>query len=327
MSRAAVAVLVMLALGAASAAGFWFLGTEDPEPVVREAGQGTPPSQPAGNASPQPPRPAQPEISRAEVSRADVERAESDAYGRCMALAMTTPEAAVAEATRWRQRGGGDAALHCEATARLGAGDGPGAAAQLEQLGRDGFAPREARAALLAQAGQIWLEAGDLDRAYGAATLALVLRPDEPDLLTDRAVIAASSGRFEEAIDDLTRVIDLRPFRAEAYVLRASAWRQAGQPALARDDLVRALARDPDNQEAWLESGFLRRDAADLRGARNDWERAVRIAPDTATAALAARNIVLLDVLPENALRLPGGEAQPPLPPPAPPRTPPRQQR
>ncbi|WP_291297620.1 tetratricopeptide repeat protein [Elioraea sp.] len=312
--------MVMLALGAASAAGFWFLGTEDPEPVRREAAPDARPPQTSGIAVPPPPRPAP----------ADVERAENDAYDRCMALAMTNPEAAVAEAARWRQRGGADAALHCEAIARLRAGDGTGAAAQLEQLGRDGFAPREARASLLAQAGQIWLEAGDLDRAYGAATLALVLRPEEPDLLTDRAVIAASAGRFEEAIEDLTRVIDLRPFRAEAYVLRASAWRQAGQPALSRDDLVRALARDPENQEAWLESGFLRRDAADARGARADWERTVRIAPDTATAALAARNIVLLDVMPtvipENALRLPGAEAQPPLPPPAPPRAPPRQQ-
>jgi tetratricopeptide (TPR) repeat protein len=304
--------LLVLLVFAVSAAGIWFLGGDEPPageavPVVASPERTAPPQgAAAGSAASEPPAPA---IRRAEQDRG---------YDRCMALALADPEQGVAEARRWRAEGGGEEAAHCEAMARLRAGDGEGAARILEALGRGAFAPGEARAALLAQASQIWLEAGEYTRAYAAITQALVLRPDDPDMLTDRAVIAASAGRFEEAIDDLTRVIDVRPVRAEPYVLRASAWRQIGQAALARDDIARALAQEPLNQEAWLESGFLKQAANDLAGARRDWEQTVRIAPDTATAALAARNIALLSVLPEGSLRLTVPGDAPPQPAPAP---------
>lgn len=330
MSRVATGVLVLLALGF-SAAGIWLLGGDEPQPGEAMVAAAPAPAAPAP-ATPGAAAPAgQAALAAASASPAPpVPAAEADGgYDRCMALALADPERAVAEARRWRSEGGGDAAAHCEAVARLRSGDGEGAAGLLEALGLDGFAPHEARAALLAQASQVWLELGVYQRAYAAITQALILRPDDPDMLTDRAVIAASDGRFEEAIEDLTRVIDLRGARAEAYVLRASAWRQIGQVALARDDVARALAAEPMNQEAWLESGFLRRAANDLAGARRDWEQAVRIAPDTATAALAARNIALLTAPPDGAPLEPaaspppaarGGQPPLPRPPPSPPR-------
>lgn len=306
MSRAAGFLLVLLVLGV-SAVGFWVVGGDeppageaDPAPAQRAATAPDAPPAPPRAARPATP-PASPQATAAPPPR---QRAEQDrGYDRCMALALAEPELGVQEASRWRAEGGGEAAAHCEATARLRAGDGAGAAQILEALGLGAFAPADARASLLAQASQVWLEAGAYPRAYAAITQALILRPDDPDMLTDRAVIAASDGRFQEAIDDLTRVIDLRPHAAEPYVLRASAWRQVGQVTLARDDVARALAREPLNQEAWLESGFLRREANDMTGAWRDWEQTVRIAPDTATAALAARNIILLGAPPEGAPR------------------------
>jgi len=287
VSRSATVLGVLLALVVAGF-GLWLTAEDDATPAPGEVAEMAPsPTGPAEAGSPliapDPPVPSAPPAS------ASAER--DEAYDRCMALAIANPESAVREARAWRAAGGGDAARHCEAMARLRSGDGSGAAGLLEELGRDALAPADVRAALFAQAAQIWLEVGDLTRAYAAVTLALALRPDDPELLTDRAVIAASAGRFQEAIDDLTRVIDLRPFLAEPYVLRASAWRQLGQPALARDDIARALARNPVNQEAWLESGNLRRAGGDARGARQDWEQAIRIAPETTTAALAAENI------------------------------------
>jgi tetratricopeptide (TPR) repeat protein len=304
VSRAAATLLAVLALAVAGG-GVWLLGEDEPAPAAGPAAAQAPAAASAEDAAAPPPsRPA------ARAPERD------DTYDRCMALAMADPERTVHEARAWRAAGGGDAAMHCEATARLRAGDAGGAAELLEELGRTAFAPEDARAALLAQAAQIRLEAGDLTRAYAAVTLALALRPQDPDMLTDRAVIAASSSRFQEAIDDLSRAIDLRPFRAEPYVLRASAWRQLGEPALARDDIARALAREPLNQEAWLESGNLRRDAGDLRGARADWEQAVRIAPETATAVIAAGNIALLGQV-QDAQQAPPRAAEPAAAPPA----------
>lgn len=307
MSRAATARVVVLSLVAAGL-GLWLLGEDEPAPqAARPAADAPEPARAAGRAvapspaapAPTAPAPAAPAAAASAAPPATVTAERDDTYDRCMAFAMADPERAVHEARAWRAAGGGDAAMHCEATARLRAGDGGGGAELLEELGRNAFAPEEVRAALFAQAAQIRLEGGDLTRAYAAVTLALALRPQNPELLTDRAVIAASAGRFQEAIDDLTTAIDLRPFLAEPYVLRASAWRQLGQPALARDDIARALARDPVNQEAWLESGNLRRDGGDARGARQDWEQAIRIAPETATAALAAENISLLGPMPD----------------------------
>jgi tetratricopeptide (TPR) repeat protein len=319
--------VVVLSLVAAGL-GLWLLGDDEARPqATRPAAEAPAPVRaPDRAAAPSPAAPAAPP--------APVTAERDDTYDRCMAFAMADPEGAVNESRAWRAAGGGDAAMHCEATARLRAGDGGGAAELLEELGRNAFAPEDVRAALFAQAAQIRLEGGDLTRAYAAVTLALALRPQDPELLTDRAVIAASAGRFQEAIDDLTKVIDLRPFLAEPYVLRASAWRQLGQPALARDDIARAIARDPVNQEAWLESGNLRRDGGDARGARQDWEQAIRIAPETATAALAAENISLLGAIPDaprpsaRAPELPAAvpAAAPtlPVPPPPPPAPPPR---
>ena len=277
---AAVVVLASLA-----AAGAWWLT------VSRTAPTGT---EPPAAAAPAPPVPAAARPPAAPATGRPPERAGSD-YERCMGLAMIDPARALAEARAWAEAGGGDASRHCAATALIQLGEPERAAEPPEELGRTALAPADARAALLAQAGQLWLLAGRPDRAYAAATLGLAARPGDPDLLTDRAIAAASQGRFEEAIEDLSRVIDLRARRAEPLVLRASAWRQAGQPGLAADDLARALALDPASPEALLERGLLRRDQRDLAGARADWEAVNRQAPQSAAAALAREHLARLD--------------------------------
>lgn len=226
---------------------------------------------------------------------AGITRPADPEYERCIGLAMVAPDRAVAEATRWRAEGGGDAARHCLAVALLQAGEPGRAATLLEELGTGALAPADARAALLGQAGQIWLSLDRPDRAYAAATLGLAARPDDVDLLTDRAIAAATQGRFEEAIEDLSRVLELRPARPEALVLRASAWRQTGHPALAADDLARALTIEPENPEALLERGLLRRDQGDVAAARRDLERVALLAPDQSIGALAREHLAALE--------------------------------
>jgi Flp pilus assembly protein TadD len=271
-----------LILLAALAGGAWWMVAPAPAPVAT-APSTVPPATPA----------VAPERLPAEPAVADAP-AGSD-YERCMALAVIEPARAHAEAERWVAEGGGDAARHCAATALLQLGEIERAAEILEALGREALAPADARAALLAQAGQLWLALGRPDRAYAAATLGLAARMDDPELLTDRAIAAASQGRFEEAVDDLSRVVDLRPDRAEPLVLRASAWRQLGQKALAEDDLARALALHPASPDALLERGLLRRDQRNLAAARADWETAIRLAPESAAAELARDHLAALD--------------------------------
>lgn len=261
-------------------------------PVVATPAEPTPakptPAEPATAA------PADSPLADAASPAAEPRRADST-YERCMGLTTIEPRRALAEATAWSDAGGGDAARHCTAIALIQLGEEERAAELLEELGRTALAPADARAALFAQAGQLWLAVGRPDRAHAAATNGLAARPDDPDLLTDRAIAAASQERFAEAIEDLSHAIDLRPRRAETLVMRASAWRQSGQRALAADDLARALALDPSNPEALLERGLLRRDGLDLAGARADWEATIGIAPRSAAASLARDHLARLE--------------------------------
>jgi tetratricopeptide (TPR) repeat protein len=212
---------------------------------------------------------------------------------RCLALLRSDAEDALGHARRWEAEGGGEGARHCEALAMLSLGDAARAAERLEALALRSRAGTAARGAVYAQATQAWLLAGQPNRAFGAATMALTLVPDDPDLLIDRAVALGSLRRYREAVADLDRALVLDPDRAEALVFRAAAWRQLDRVEQALRDIDRALSLTPDNPEALLERGILRQLGGDTDGARADWERAIALAPNSATADLAAQNLAL----------------------------------
>lgn len=219
--------------------------------------------------------------------------ADGPEFQQCLALLRTDAAAARGSAEAWERAGGGEGARHCAALALIALGEPARAAERLEALAARSRAGGAARAAVFAQAAQAWQMAGDAARAYGAATQALVLTPDDPELLVDRAAAAGSLGRFREALEDLDRALALHPDRAEALVFRAAAHRQLDRMAEAARDVERALAIEPDNAEALLERGILRQLGGDAAGARADWERTIRVAPESAAAELAAQNLAL----------------------------------
>lgn len=219
-------------------------------------------------------------------------------YEKCLAMLANDPEGAHIFAEAWEATGGGEGATHCLALATVALGETGKGAAMLEKLAAHSDAPAASRATVYGQADQAWLMAGDTAHAYGAATLALILSPNDPDLLIDRAVAAGILERYQDAIDDLTRALDIEPKRPDALVLRASSWRHIGQIDLGQDDIDRALLIDPNYPEALLERGIIRQRRNDAVGARRDWERAITLAPDSATADLAQQNLALLEAGP-----------------------------
>jgi tetratricopeptide (TPR) repeat protein len=236
-----------------------------------------------------PPKPAPPGPLRSED-------AEAATYERCLTLAKEKPDAARVLAQSWLDRGGGHPADHCFAVALIGLRQYKEGALRLEQLGQAMLqAPASLRADVLDQAAQGWLLAGDPGRAYAADGAALELRPDDADLLVDRAEAAGSAGWFEKAIADLDRVLKADPARLDALIYRASAYRAEDRldPALA--DITKALALAPDSVPALLERGNLRRLGGDIDGARQDWGRVAALAPGSAAAAAAKANIARLD--------------------------------
>jgi regulator of sirC expression with transglutaminase-like and TPR domain len=220
-------------------------------------------------------------------------------YERCLDMIATDAAGASALAETWAASGGGDGARHCRALAEIALGETETGAQLLEQLAATSHAPALARASVFGQAVQAWLIADTPDRAYGAATQALALAPDDPDLLIDRSIAAVAMNRAKDAITDLTRAIALDPGRIDALVLRATAWRQAAKLEQAKADIDRALEINPEFPEALLERGILRQRMDDRNGARADWEHAIALAPDSATADLAQQDLALLDAGPD----------------------------
>jgi tetratricopeptide (TPR) repeat protein len=224
--------------------------------------------------------------------------AEADAatYDRCLKLAKQNPGAAQSLAQAWHERGGAHPADHCAAVALFGLKRYKEAATRLEVLAQAmPTAPPGLRASVFDQAGQAWLLAGDPVRAYAAAGQALVLQPNDPELLLDRAEAAASARYFDKAIADLDYVLKADPSRVEALIYRASANRALDRldPALA--DVEKALAQAPNSVPALLERGNIRRLTGDLVGARSDWERIGQLAPGSQADMAAKANIERLD--------------------------------
>ena len=224
--------------------------------------------------------------------------AEGHDYEQCLSMLTTDPSGAANFAEAWEATGGGDGATHCLGLATVAIGDPETGAGILEKLAATSKGTAVGRATLYGQANQAWLFANRPDQAFTAATKALALSPDDPDLLVDRAVAGDMLERYQDVVDDLTAALDLDPHRTDAYTYRGTAWRHLGYPELARDDIDRALALDPDMPEALLERGILRQLRQDWRGARSDWERAAALAPDSPTADLAQQNLALLEAGP-----------------------------
>ena len=225
--------------------------------------------------------------------------AEADAatYDRCLKLAKQDPAAAQRLAEGWHERGGAHPADHCAAVALVGLKRYRDAASRLELLAQAMTkAPAALRADVFDQAGQAWLLAGDPVRAYAASGQAVSLRPNDPDLLVDRAEAAASAGYFDKAVADLDHVLRGEPGRVDALIYRASANRALDRldPALA--DVEKALAQAPNSVPALLERGNIRRLKGDSRGAREDWERIGQLAPGSQADMAARANIERLEL-------------------------------
>ncbi len=230
-------------------------------------------------------------------------------YEACLRLVAIDAEQAFETGLAWQDNGGGDGALHCIAVALIALEHFEEGARRLEALAPTMVAGTSAamRAEVLAQAGQAWLRAGDLDRAFTVQTEALKLARANSrafaEILIDRAITLAQANHYWEAIDDLNMAIELAQQLADGgpeptfgLVLRASAYRFVEALPLALEDAEAALALSPNHPEALLERGIIRRLMGDDEGARRDWLALARLHGSTRAAAAARRNLEKMDV-------------------------------
>ncbi len=219
-------------------------------------------------------------------------------YARCLDLLPSDPVGARGFARDWLMQGGGEGAAQCEALAQLSLGEAESAAEALERIAARSEAGLAARAAVFGQAAEAWRAAGKPQRAAAAASLALGLTPQDPDLLLERAMARLALNQESGALADLDLAVVLDADRAEVWIWRAAAQRRLEQLRPAEDSISNALRLSPRNVEALLERGILRQLRGEAGDARRDWERVLELAPDSAAADLAAQNLALIEAGP-----------------------------
>jgi Flp pilus assembly protein TadD len=221
---------------------------------------------------------------------------EAQQYRDCIKLAQLTPEDGFESAIAWRDLGGGEPARHCVAVALISLGKYEEAATRLNALAKDSTSEPGVVAGMLAQAGQAWMMADNLEFAWRDQSRALELVPNNPQLWVDRAMALGLAGQFWEAIDDLNQALDLAPNNPGILIYRASAWRMLESYDLAMSDIENALGREPNNPQALFERGKLHLIAGDKKLARQDWLNVIELSNGTPVADAAKANIEKMDV-------------------------------
>jgi tetratricopeptide (TPR) repeat protein len=211
-------------------------------------------------------------------------------YAECMQQARREPLRALPLAEKWKAEGGGLGARHCVAVAMFGSGKYVPAATQLEALERDIGADRPGlRAELLAQAGQAWMEANQVEKAVAAQNRAIELKPQDADLWIDRGLSHAAMSAWQRAVADFGQALTIEPYKVEIYTLRAAAWRNAGNPTQALVDADRALTIDPDNADLMLERALALQAKGDRTAATAELNKVLKRAAAGSDAAKRAQ--------------------------------------
>lgn len=245
--------------------------------------------------------PAEPPVAGIPVPPFPPRIADDPSYEACLGMLPEDPQAAIAFVLQWAsspQPNGRAAARHCQALALIAAGQAAEGATLLETLADDRAISDRARALLLDQAADAWFQMRSYEEAYRATTRALMLAPDDAEVLVRHAQAASHVGRENDAITDLTRVLSATPERLDALLARAMAWRRLDQLERAAGDIERAAGVAPTDPEVLLERGIQRQRRGDLAGAREDWQQVVTLEPDSEAADLAEQNLALLDAGP-----------------------------
>ena len=221
----------------------------------------------------------------------------ADPYRACVAAVDVKADDAFEMALIWRDRGGGVPAERCAALALI-ALDEPGeAAARLNALAqRPDAGTVTVRAAILAQSGNAWLLAAQVENAEAAFSAALKLTPNDAQIWTDRARARAVRQDWANAEADLTSALARDRARPETYVLRASARKAQGNQGGYKADIDAALSLDPTYPEALVERGALKMTAGDAAGARADFLQVLLRAPEGPAADAVRSRIEALEV-------------------------------
>ena len=242
-------------------------------------------------------------------------------YHACLALATSDPQAAEAEADRFRIAGGGAKARQCQGMAYAQEARWSDAAAAFEAAAHDADAVHDTLGARYwAQAGNAWLAAGDATKAQTALTTAITAGTlgdfERGEALLDRARAQVAADRLASARGDIDAAQEAVPKDPMAWLLSATLARRMNDPTRAATDIAEALRLAPDDASVQLEAGNVAALSGDADGARTAWLAAVKLAPGTPAGSSARAALAQFDT-PAPTAAPAAAPAAPPSPKPA----------
>jgi tetratricopeptide (TPR) repeat protein len=211
-------------------------------------------------------------------------------YDACVSLVEADPARAEREAGDWARFGGGAPARHCYALALIAIGAPISAADEMvaaasEEPGLSDLA----RSDLLAQAGELLVEADDDLIAALVAEQAVRLAPTNGRALGLRAAVRLRAGEVRAALRDLDEAIRAGPPTGRLLTLRAACHRRLGSATAARADALYATELSPDHAPAWVERGRAEAKLGDRHAARQSFLRAIDLDRDGRLGQAARR--------------------------------------
>jgi len=207
---------------------------------------------------------------------ADESRVRADAT-RCAELADALPN--MEARVRWVHALQGDVGPYIESFREAGLDEGD-------------LAP-------LRQASALAAYAGDLRLAERALGYAMHVRPQDPAIAHDRALLLLARGDAEGALPLLRRAMRAQPTDARLMRDYAGALLQAGQAEAAIGVFQTLVTSSPNESEAWLSLARARLEAGEHAAAASDAAHALTLADESDGRAALVRG---------DALRLQGDE-------------------
>src|SRR5262249_4662857 len=150
----------------------------------------------------------------ASANAADVPITMPKSYEDCVDAIKVNASDAFERALYWRDHQGGPPAEHCAALALIDLNQPGEAARRLDVLAHEAaLGPASNRAAVLDQAGNAWLLAGENENAERTFSAGLKLAPRSVELWVDRSRAYAELKNWPAAEDDLNHALAMAPNR------------------------------------------------------------------------------------------------------------------
>jgi tetratricopeptide (TPR) repeat protein len=228
-------------------------------------------------------------LAAAQAAAPTVQHPETARFAQCAALARSNPDAAVEEANRWRDGGGGPGARQCLGMAYTTLERWQPAAVAFEQAAREADTRQDPRRGdLWGQAGNAWLAADDAAQARAAFDAALattaLTSAMRGEIHLDRARALVALGDAAGARADLDKGLELVPADPFGWYLSAALAMRQEQLARAQQDIAKAIQLAPGDPDILLLAGNIAAASGEPEAAHTFYNRAISAAPRSEAA-------------------------------------------